>query len=197
MGCEPYIALLRGVNVGGKHILPMKELVALVSAYGCRDVRTYIQSGNIVFAASPDVARKLPDVLDRKIQERFGFASPVILRTTDELAQVCRNNPFLKHGAPEKELHVHFLTEVPTKDAIQSLDPNRSLPDAFRVIGREVYLHVPNGMGRTKLTSTYLDSRLATVGTARNWATVNKLLEIAASQCLRGASSPRKSRNCP
>jgi len=180
MACETYIALLRGVNVGGKHILPMKALAELVSACKCRDVRTYIQSGNIVFAAPHDVVRKLPDTLAKKIQERFGFGSPVILRTADELAQVCRNNPFLKRGAPERELHVYFLSETPTREAIQSLDANRSLPDAFRVIGREVYLHMPNGVGRTKLTSTYLDSRLATVGTARNWTTVNKLLELAA-----------------
>lgn len=79
---------------------------------------------------------------------------------------------------PHKELHVHFLAELPTAQAVKALDPNRSAPDAFRVVGREVYLHMPNGMGRTKLTSTYLDSRLQTVGTARNWATVQKLLEM-------------------
>lgn len=175
---EIYVALLRGVNVGGKHILPMKELCEIVGNCKCRDVRTYIQSGNVVFAASRAVAGKLPVALAKRIEERFGFASPVIVRTRDELAQVVRDNPFLKQGMPEKELHVHFLAGLPTAEAVKSLDPNRSAPDAFRVIGREVYLHMPNGMGRTRLTSTYLDSRLATVGTARNWATVQKLLEI-------------------
>ena len=181
MACETYIALLRGVNVGGKHILPMKDLVALAADCKCREVRTYIQSGNLIFAAPGDVARSFPQKLAKKIQERFGFASPVIVRTPDELAQIVRDNPFLKAGKPEKELHVHFLAELPTAEAIKSLDPDRSPPDAFRVVGRNVYLHTPNGMGRTKLTSTYLDSRLGTVGTARNWATVKKLLELATS----------------
>jgi len=176
--CDTYVALLRGVNVGGKHILPMKELSAMASDCKCRGVRTYIQSGNVVFAASPEIARQLPLVLAKKIQEGFGFASPVIVRTRDELAKVVRANPFAKQGLPEKELHVHFLAELPTAKAVKALDPNRSAPDAFRVIGREVYLHMPNGMGRTKLTSVYLDARLATVGTARNWTTVQKLLAM-------------------
>lgn len=176
--CETYVALLRGVNVGGKHILTMKDLSEIVAKCKCRDVRTYIQSGNVVFAASRDVAEKLPLALAKRIQERFGFGSPVILRTRDELAKVAHDNPFLKQGMPLKELHVHFLAELPTAQAVKALDPNRSAPDAFRVVGREVYLHMPNGMGRTKLTSTYLDSRLQTVGTARNWATVQKLLEM-------------------
>ena len=178
-GYETYIALLRGVNVGGKHILPMKDLAELVAGCGCREVRTYIQSGNVIVTASREVALQLPATLAAKIQKRFGFTSPVILRTPDELAEVVRSNPFLKQGMPEKELHVHFLAGLPAAEAVKSLDPDRSTPDAFRVAGREVYLHMPNGMGRTKLTCTYLDSRLGVIGTARNWATVKKLLELA------------------
>jgi len=75
-------------------------------------------------------------------------------------------------------LHVYFLADLPSASAVKSLDANRSIPDEFRVVGREIYLHVPNGMGRTKLTSTYFDSKLSTICTARNWATINTLLQM-------------------
>jgi len=172
------VALLRGVNVGGKHSLPMKELTAMFSSLGCSDVRTYIQSGNVVFSASGKVVAGLPTLLATKIEERFGFAVPVILRNRDELAQVVRENPFLKAGGPENALHVYFLADLPSAVAVKGLDASRSTPDQFRVVGRHIYLYVPNGMGRTKLTSTYFDSKLSTICTARNWATVLKLFEM-------------------
>jgi len=175
---ESYVGLLRGVNVGGKHKLPMKALVETVSSCDCANVRTYIQSGNVVFTASRGIARKLPMVLAKKIEDRFGFAVPVILRRRDELARVVRDNPFLGEGMPENLLHVYFLAGNPSAGALQTLDPRRSAPDQFRVVGQEIYLHLPNGMADTKLTSAYFDSRLETVCTARNWATLLKLLEL-------------------
>ena len=178
---ETYVALLRGINVGGKHKLPMKELAETVNACECSQVRTYIQSGNVVFAASRKCAQELPAVLAERIEERFGFQVPVMVRAREELARVIRDNPFVKAGLPEHTLHVYFLADLPAADAVQSLDANRSAPDAFRVIGREIYLHLPNGMGRTKLTNAYFDSRLSTSSTARNWATVKKLLEMMGS----------------
>jgi len=172
------VALLRGINVGGKHILPMKQLVEMFAEAKCVNVRSYIQSGNVVFTAPPKVVAKLPALLERKIADRFGFSAPIILRNHDELARVARGNPFLKAGMPEQTLSVYFLADEPNAAAIKSLDPNRSPGDRFHVAGREIYLHTPNGMGRTKLTSTYFDSRLSTVATARNWATLLKLLEM-------------------
>jgi len=175
---ETHVALLRGINVGGKHKLPMKELAELVNGCGCSEVRTYIQSGNVVFAASRQCARELPPLLAQRIEERFGFQVPVIVRAREELARVMRDSPFVKAGLPENTLHVYFLADLPSADRVKSLAANRSAPDAFRVIGREIYLHLPNGMGRTKLTNTYFDSKLATVSTARNWATVKTLLKM-------------------
>lgn len=174
----PYVALLRGINVVGKHIVPMKQLAEVFGEARCGNVRTYIQSGNVVFTASPKAVKALPALLAKKIEERFGFSVPIILRNREELAQAARANPFLKAGLPQPTLHVYFLADMPSADAVQALDPQRSTPDAFHVSGREVYLHLPNGMGRTKLTNAYFDSRLATVCTARNWATVLKLLEM-------------------
>ncbi len=173
-----YVALLRGINVGGKHKLPMKDLAQIVCDCKCSDVRTYIQSGNVVFTASRAASQKLQAVIAGKIEERFGFSALPILRTRDELARVVRGNPFCKSGVPESALYVYFLAELPSASAVKSLDPNRSAPDEFRVAGREIYLHLPNGMGRSKLTNAYFDSKLSTVCTARNWTTVKTLLEM-------------------
>jgi uncharacterized protein (DUF1697 family) len=174
-----YVALLRGVNVGGKHTLPMKELVEICSKNECANVRTYIQSGNVVFTAPATVAKRLAHTLAKKIEERFGFSVPVVLRSREQLERVARNNLFLKAGKPESTLYVCFLADEPTAEAIGKLDPNRSAPDEFRVVGSEIYMHFPGGMGNSKLTSAYFDSRLATVGTARNWTTVLKLVEMS------------------
>jgi uncharacterized protein (DUF1697 family) len=175
---QNYVALLRGVNVGGKHSLPMKQLVEMFCDARCLNVRHYIQSGNVVFTAPEKLVNGLSSLLEKKIEARYGFSAPVILRTRDELAKVVRGNPFLKAGAPERELNVYFLADAPSATAVKSLDPQRSAPDCFQVSGREIYLHTPNGMGRTRLTSTYFDSKLSTIATARNWATVLKLLEM-------------------
>ncbi len=173
-----YVALLRGINVGGNRMLPMKQLVGIFADAKCVDVRTYIQSGNVIFNAPATLVNRLPALLAKKIEERFGFAVPIVVRSYEELGKVSRNNLFLKRGLPESTLHVYFLADPPSADAIKSLDPQRSTPDEFLVVGREIYLHLPNGMGRTKLTNAYFDSKLKTVATARNWATVLKLLEM-------------------
>jgi uncharacterized protein (DUF1697 family) len=100
------------------------------------------------------------------------------VRTSEEIAQIIRDNPFLQAGESEKNLHVYFLADLPNARAVGDLDPDRSPPDAFRVCNREVYLHLPNGMGRTKLTNAYFDSKLSTTSTARNWATVLKVFDM-------------------
>jgi len=178
---KTYAALLRGINVGGKHTLPMKQLIEMFSEAKCVNVRTYIQSGNVIFTASPKVVKALPVLVGKKIEERFGFSAPVVLRSREELAATVRNNPYLKKGLPETTLHVYFLADMPSAAAVKGLDPQRSAPDAFHVLGREIYLHLPNGMGRTKLTNGYFDLKLSTIATARNWATVLKLLEMMQS----------------
>ena len=174
-----YVALLRGINVGGRNILPMPELRALAEGAGCRAVRSYIQSGNLVFRAGAGLAPRLPELISGRITERFGFASPVILRSAAEMAAVAGANPFVAAGAEAKTLHVMFLTDEPDPDAVAGLESGRSPPDAFVVRGREVYVCCPNGVARTKLTNAYFDRALATQSTARNWRTVLKLVEMS------------------
>jgi uncharacterized protein (DUF1697 family) len=171
-----HVALLRGINVGGKNILPMKELARIFANAGCENVRTYIQSGNVVFDAP--TAAAISAKVTASIEKRFGFQVPVVVRTSAELRKTIASNPFLKTGIDPKWLHVYFLADTPKTVAISSLDPARSSPDVFHVHGSEIYLHLPNGMARTKLTNAYFDSKLSTVCTARNWATVLKLSEM-------------------
>jgi len=169
-----YLALLRGINVGGNNILPMKDLAKLFADAGCSNVRTYIQSGNVVFDA-PGKAPKIAKAVSASIEKRFGYRAPIILRTSQQLRQTILDNPFLKAGVPEKMLYVYFLADQPQENAIAGLDPNRSVPDVFQVLGQEIFLHLPNGAGKSKLTNAYFDSKLSTICTARNWATVLKL----------------------
>ncbi len=175
------LALLRGVNVGGKNRLPMPALAELFAACGCRDVTTYIQSGNVLFRPPEKHSPPLAPLLSARIAQQFGYRVPVILRSCDEMGQVVAANPFLALGHPEKTLHVYFLAQAPDRAAGQQLDPARSPGDAFQVLGREVYLYLPNGMARTKLTNAWFDSKLATTSSARNWTTTLKLFELMAS----------------
>lgn len=173
-----YVALLRGINVGGKNKLPMKDLAEMFVAAGCSQVRTFIQSGNVIFSASPAVVAKLPGVINGQIAKRFGLKVPVVMRTAEQMRSVLGNNPFLKAGVAEDELHVLFLADAPAQARVAALDPDRSSPDEFRVQGQEIYLRLPNGGGRSKLTNAYFGSKLETIRTIRNWRTVTKLVEL-------------------
>lgn len=178
---ERHVALMRGVNVGGKNRLPMKDLVALFEGAGCSEVSTYIQSGNVVFSAEPDVARALPAVVAAAIARDFGFDTPVVLRSAGEMARVPVANPFPDADPEAEHLHVMFLADWPDRAAVAALDPARSPPDTFAVVGRDVYLRLPAGIGQSKLTNAWLDRALSTVSTARNWRTVLALIERSAA----------------
>lgn len=173
------IALLRGINVGGRNKLPMKDLSAMFRETGCSDVRTYIQSGNVLFRAEPTLSEAIPSLISELILSRFGYQIPMVTRTTQELQEVVKANPFAESGTEENRLLVLFLADLPDRADIEALDPNRSPGDEFVVLGREIFLHYPSGVARSKLTNSYFDSRLCTFSTARNLRTVKKLLELA------------------
>jgi uncharacterized protein (DUF1697 family) len=176
-----YILLLRGVNVGGKRSLPMKDLAALLTGLGCADVRTYIQSGNAVFEAPAPVAAKLPAALRAALQKKFGFDVPVVQRSAAQLKAALKAWPFGKPGAEPKSQNLGFLEARPAAaDVARALkEAPLAAGEAFKVIGQEVHLYYPHGLAKTKLTNAYLDSRLKTVCTVRNWNTVAALLELA------------------
>ncbi|MGA8035722.1 MAG: DUF1697 domain-containing protein [Candidatus Acidiferrales bacterium] len=171
------VALLRGINLGPHKRMSMKDLVVVFEKCGCSEVTTYIQSGNVAFTAP--VGGIDAAILETHIAKRFGFEAPVVLRTTEELEAVIAANPYPKCDQDKDRPHVSFLADLPLAENVALLDPMRSPGDSFTVLGREVYLLFPTGLANNKLTSQYLDSRLKTMGTARNWRTVLALAEMA------------------
>jgi uncharacterized protein (DUF1697 family) len=172
-----HVALLRGINVGGKNMLPMKILAEMFAAAGCTDVATYIQSGNVVFCAGDKIANGLGGAITKQVEKQFGLKVPVVIRSAAELDAVIRGNPL---GAAEEMLHVLFLADRPGSDLVAGLDPARSAPDEYLVVGRDIYAKLVTGAAKTKLTNAYFDSKLKTVSTMRNWRTVLKLAEMMA-----------------
>ncbi|MYD95403.1 MAG: DUF1697 domain-containing protein [Chloroflexi bacterium] len=174
-----YVALLRGINVGGRNKLPMRELAAMFVEAGCEDVRTYIQSGNVVFRAPPGLVDGLRARITEAIADSHGFRIPIVMRTASDFDRIVRDNPFLAAGADPAKLHVGFLAAAPAPARLVRLDSDRSPPDAFEVRDREVFLHFPAGVARSKLDNAYFDRTLDTVCTIRNWRTVCRLHEMA------------------
>jgi uncharacterized protein (DUF1697 family) len=171
-----HVALLRAVNVGGKNRLPMSDLVSICTDAGCANVQTYIASGNVLFNASDACAKRMPELVQRAIEKRFGFSSPVIVRTARQMQEIVEANPFKDDL---ERVYVAFLQSKPTEAQVAALDPNRSPGDAYVLTGSEIYLNLAkNGAATTKLTTTYFDSKLNTVTTMRNWRTTSALLEL-------------------
>ncbi len=169
------LALLRGVNVGGKAKLPMRDLAEIFAAAGAQDTQTYIQSGNVLFRA--EAPELVTEVVTNEIRRRFGYPGRTVTLALDEMQRVVERNPFANAGAPEPTLHAYLLGEAASPSAVRRLDPDRSPPDAFAVDGRAIYLHLPDGMARTRLTNAYFDAQLSTLSTARNWRTITTLYE--------------------
>jgi uncharacterized protein (DUF1697 family) len=164
-----YVALLRGVNVGGSNRLLMAELRAHFESLGCLDVRTFIQSGNVIFRSAKAVRF---DHLEAEITSRFDIATPVVLRTAKQFSTAVRRNPF--PDVDQSRLHLGFLRQAPTADAVARLELEQFMPDEAHIVEADVYLYLPSGMARNKLP-TYVDRHLKASMTVRNWNTVTEL----------------------
>jgi len=172
-----YIALLRGVNVGG-NILKMERLRALCAELGAKNTRMYIQSGNIVFEAGSTSSHWI-QALERKLAGESRLPVSVIVRTAAEMSKVLAGNPFLKEkGIDLARLAVIFLQQVPAKTAIGALAALDLGTERFAHTGKEIYIHCPDGFAKAELYS--LDRTLAQKTTTRNWNTVKKLCEMCA-----------------
>jgi uncharacterized protein (DUF1697 family) len=170
-----YVALLRGINVGGKNLVAMAPLRDVFEGLAFGDVRTYIQSGNVIFSAP---VRPKPEVLQAAVTDRFGVSPIVVLRTPAELTRAMAANPFAK--ADPSGLYIGFLSKTPAKAAVTSLDHERFSPDQFAVIGKEVFFHLPKSMARTKVPD-YLNRRLGVAMTIRNQKSLAALIERCGS----------------
>lgn len=173
-----YVALLRGVNVGGRQRLAMSDLRSLVSTLDHTDVVTYVQSGNVVFTAGSTSPQAVARGIETAIAHTLGLTVDVLVRTREELTAVIAAQP-LPTGMDPARFVVVFASEVPDPALVSQIDPSRYAPDGFRVHGREIYLSLPAGMATTKLTQTFWERRLRVTATARNWNTVSRLSALA------------------
>jgi uncharacterized protein (DUF1697 family) len=175
-----YVALLRGINLGPRNKIAMADLRALFESLGAEDATTYVQSGNVVFRH-----RRGRDELVREIERRIArdlkLDIRVMVRTDAELAKVVAGSPFAENQSDPVKLHVTFLAVKPEATRVRVLDTTAFEPDEFRVAGTDVYLHTPNGYGRSKLSNAYFEKQLGVAATTRNWKTVTALAGLAAA----------------
>ncbi|MEV4365829.1 DUF1697 domain-containing protein [Nonomuraea sp. NPDC049637] len=172
------VALLRGVNVGGRNMVSMAELRKLLEGLGFEDVKTHLQSGNVVYTSgkSPD---KAAAEIQAALARDLGVSVPVLARTGTELGEILKANP-LGDVADDDALHlVTFLSDKPDAGPIKALDPEAFKPDVFRHVGKEIYVWCPDGVRNTKLSYSFWEKKLGVTATARNWKTVSKLHELA------------------
>ena len=176
-----WIALLRGINVGGNRRVPMAELRVALEAIGLADVRTWIVSGNVLFRSGRrDRAALLGDI-EAAIEARFGFAVAVVLRTSAELRAVVAADPLPEASAADPaHRYAIFLSEDPAPDRLAAIDPAEVAPDVYAAGDRVIHAWYRGGLKASKLAVRLTDSGLGVVATARNWNTVRKLVELAA-----------------
>ena len=176
-----YVALLRGINVGGNRMIKMADLRRIFVAAGADEVATYIQSGNVVFTHASRSERTLAAELEKRIAKTAGFAVPVVLRTAGQLARVLESSPF--PDADVDHLHVAFMAARSPANS-PAIDARAFAPERCASVGRELYLYLPDGMGRSKLAAAVLakPKAIGAGGTARNWRTVLKLNELASAR---------------
>lgn len=174
-----YIAMLRGINVGGHKRVKMETLRRSFEKLGFEQVQTHIQSGNVVFKARRISEAILSKRIEEKIIADFGFAVSVICRSADELCGIIESNPFLKQrGILPEKLHVTFLSGAPATAAIKTVKDLIAPPDQARFLGKEIYFYLPNGVSGSILMKRPLDRLLGVITTTRNWRTVNTLSEM-------------------
>lgn len=174
------IALLRGINVSGQKIIKMADLREVCTAAGLHQVRTYVQSGNILFETDVADPRALEQTVHQLILDRFGFDVPVLVKFTDDLQLVVSENPYTEEkGFDLKRLYVTFLGQIPADDRLAKLTEVDYSPEEFIRSEKTIYFFSPNGYGRAKMNNNFFEQKLKVTATTRNWKTVNKLIEMA------------------
>jgi uncharacterized protein (DUF1697 family) len=178
---KKYISMLRGINVSGQKKIKMADLKTLYESLKFVNVKTYIQSGNIIFDSSTSDVRELKTTIEKKIEKTFGFFASVIIRSNDEFENIINRNPFISHGSIKEDtkLLVTFLTDAPPESIAKTVQQFAKEPEALEVRDKEIYLHCPNGYGKSKLSTSFFERKLGVTATTRNWKTVKKLYELS------------------
>jgi uncharacterized protein (DUF1697 family) len=175
-----YISMLRGINVGGHARMTMKELVTLYQSLSLENVRTYVQSGNVIFNSHERDTGQLANLIEEKVKQMYNLTVSVFVKTPGELQQIIENNPFLiEKGVDNSKLYLTFLSGLPAESDLSLVKKIHDEVDKFVIINTEVYLYCPDGYGRTKFSNDFFEKKLGVTSTTRNWKTVNTLCDIA------------------
>jgi len=172
-----YIALLRGINVGGNNKLPMKELRVVLETLGLQSVKTYIQSGNVIFQSKRNDRALLAQEIGAAIGQSHGFTPAILLLTVAEFQAAMQANPFPEAENEPKSLHLFFMDPAPQDSDVSALAALQAESERFVLTEKVFYLHAPEGIGRSKLAERFGRGWQVTI-TARNWRTVTKLMEL-------------------
>jgi uncharacterized protein (DUF1697 family) len=175
-----YISIVRGINVSGQKLIIMADLQKTYEKLGFGNIATYVQSGNVVFTGKKAAPEKLAASITQEIAKDFGFQVPVIVFSMLTLKQIIASNPFINDR--EKDiayLHVTFLSAQPPKFDVKSIEEKKLSGEAIAFTNAAVYLYCPNGYGKTKLTNSFLESKLQVSATTRNWKTTTELVRLA------------------
>ncbi|MBI9035969.1 MAG: DUF1697 domain-containing protein [Bacteroidales bacterium] len=173
-----YISLLRGINVGGHRKIKMADLRKHYESLSFQNVRSYIQSGNLVFQSEESDQRKIENLISDKIKEVYGYDVPVIIRTKQEWNRVVSTNPFLDKIDDINFLSVSFLSDIPEKSILEVIVAQNTDGDRIMSSGKEFYAYTNNGFRNTRFTNTFMEKKFKLNITTRNWKTILKLQEI-------------------
>jgi uncharacterized protein (DUF1697 family) len=174
-----FVGLVRAVNLAGKNMLSMSELRDLMSKLGMQDVRTLLQSGNVIFRSDVRSPATIEKVLEDGVEKRFGLKTEFFVRTVEEMNEIVAANPFPREAKQDPgHLVVGFLKQAPDSASVSALQKAIVGREVVRAVGRHSYVVYPDGIGRSKLTSALVEKKLGTRGTGRNWNTVLKLQAI-------------------
>lgn len=177
---KKYIAILRGINVGGKRKILMKDLKLLFERMEFTEITTYIQSGNVIFHSNDERNKaELEDQLQQSILTTFGFEVPVILRTAEDLNEAISENPFYQEDNEIERLHLTFLKDIPSPENLLKTEQYDHSPDKFVLVDNHAFVYCSGKYHESKLTNKFFESKLKTSATTRNWKTVLKLSELA------------------
>lgn len=175
-----YIALLRGINVGGKNILPMKEMAPLLETLDLSNVSTYLASGNVVFQSETADPSALANDIQAAIGQNYGFTPQILIRSIQDFQDAIAANPFPEAASQPKTLHLYFLESPPPDPDLAGLDAIKTATEQYKLLNTVFYLHAPDGIGRSKLAAG-VEKALGVTATARNWRTATKVLAMAAN----------------
>lgn len=176
-----YVAFLRGINVGGKNKVKMETLREVCSEQGFENVKTYINSGNVIFETDNSDSQKLALKIEKAIEKEFSLSIKVIVRSIAEIEEIVKNNPFDGQFENDKDLHVFFLDEEMPSEKRELLLSNNNENEQFAVQNREIFCLLRVSVLDSLMGKDYIGKKLKVLATARNWRTVNKILELSKS----------------